>query len=83
MTRFLRCAFGCIFLDAAITSLVLLFDVQVSGEPLSWETYRAADGKHPIFHTLPGSRGTAFFGWQVCVVLSSLMRDPLVRHRLA
>eukprot|EP00904_Undaria_pinnatifida_P009251 jgi/Undpi1/5456/HiC_scaffold_2.g00735.m1 len=36
---------------------------EVSGRPLSWEAYKAADGRHPIFHTLPGLRGTAFFGW--------------------
>ncbi|CAM9691616.1 unnamed protein product, partial [Laminaria digitata] len=36
---------------------------EVSGRPLSWEAYKAADGLHPIFHTLPGLRGTAFFGW--------------------
>lgn len=44
-----------------------LMITQVSGRPLSWESYEAADGRHPIFHTLPGARGTAFFGWQVCV----------------
>lgn len=37
----------------------------MSGKPISWESYEAADGRNPIFHTLPGSRGTAFFGWQV------------------
>ena len=40
---------------------------KVSGKPLSWEAYEATDGRHPIFHTLPGARGTAFFGWQVWV----------------
>jgi len=39
----------------------------VSGKPLSWETYEATDKRHPIFHTLPGARGTAFFGWQVWI----------------
>lgn len=52
---------GCLATRAASYLMV----TQVSGRPLSWETYEAADGKHPIFHTLPGARGTAFFGWQV------------------
>ncbi|CAB1118120.1 unnamed protein product [Ectocarpus sp. CCAP 1310/34] len=37
---------------------------EVSGVPSSWGAYEAADKKRPVFHTLPGARGTAFFGWK-------------------
>lgn len=59
--------------------LALVMCVQVSGKPPSWEAYEAADLSHPIFHTLPGSRGTAFFGWQVLEKLAPYAAS-LVRH---
>lgn len=57
--------FSCLRQNARNAVITTNVTHQVSGKPLSWEAYEAADGRHPIFHTLPGARGTAFFGWQV------------------